>query len=64
MGKVGGLLAACIAIAGLAGCGQKGPLYLPDTTGTVITREGTTPPPPAEDSIPKDEENKEGNTPK
>lgn len=25
---------------GLAGCGQKGPLYLPDKNGSVITRPG------------------------
>ncbi len=26
---------------GLAGCGQKGPLYLPDKNGSVITRPGS-----------------------
>jgi predicted small lipoprotein YifL len=29
----------------LAGCGQKGPLYLPETTGEVVTRPAQTPPP-------------------
>jgi predicted small lipoprotein YifL len=30
-----------LAIAGvLAGCGQKGPLYLPDKGGEVVTRPG------------------------
>jgi len=29
-------LAAALALA-LAGCGQKGPLYLPDKGGTVVT---------------------------
>jgi predicted small lipoprotein YifL len=29
-------LAACVL--GLQGCGQKGPLYLPDATGEVVTR--------------------------
>ena len=28
----------------LAGCGQKGPLYLPETTGEVVTRPTQTPP--------------------
>src|SRR6185437_15261994 len=32
-----GVLAAASAIV-IAGCGQKGPLYLPQHTGTVITR--------------------------
>jgi hypothetical protein len=29
----------------LAGCGQKGPLYLPEQTGEVVTRPAPTPPP-------------------
>jgi predicted small lipoprotein YifL len=33
-----GLSAALVA--GLAGCGQKGPLYLPDKGGDVVTRPG------------------------
>jgi predicted small lipoprotein YifL len=28
----------------LAGCGQKGPLYLPESTGEVVTRPAQTPP--------------------
>jgi predicted small lipoprotein YifL len=32
----------------LAACGQKGPLYLPDTAGEVVTRPAATP--PAEDT--------------
>jgi predicted small lipoprotein YifL len=28
------------AAAALAGCGQKGPLYLPDQGGEVVTRPG------------------------
>jgi predicted small lipoprotein YifL len=27
-------------VAGLAGCGQKGPLYIPDKGGDVVTRPG------------------------
>jgi len=38
------LLLACMA-ALLAGCGQKGPLYLPERTGEVVTRPAQTPPP-------------------
>ena len=43
---VGAVLAATLA---LAGCGQKGPLYLPDKGGAVVTTPATaTPgPPPA-----------------
>jgi predicted small lipoprotein YifL len=33
-------LAACVL--GLQGCGQKGPLYLPDATGEVVTRPTST----------------------
>jgi predicted small lipoprotein YifL len=33
---------ALVALA-LAGCGQKGPLYLPDAGGEVITRPTQTP---------------------
>jgi len=35
------------ALLALAGCGQKGPLYLPDSSGEVVTRpaaESTAPP--------------------
>jgi len=36
-----GKFAALIAVAGvLAACGQKGPLYLPDKGGEVVTRPG------------------------
>jgi predicted small lipoprotein YifL len=39
---------AALTLGALAGCGQKGPLYLPDTAGEVVTRPATAP--PAEDS--------------
>ena len=35
-------VAALLACA-VAGCGQKGPLYLPDAPGEVVTRPATTP---------------------
>ena len=34
----------CLLVASLAGCGKKGPLYLPDTAGEVVTRPAETPP--------------------
>ena len=40
---VGAVLAATLA---LAGCGQKGPLYLPEKGGAVVTTPATTPPAP------------------
>jgi predicted small lipoprotein YifL len=41
------LIAALLLGALLGGCGQKGPLYLPDKGGKVAT-----PPPPASGSAP------------
>jgi diaminopimelate decarboxylase len=38
-------LAASVALA-LAGCGQKGPLYLPEKGGAVVTSPAATPPAP------------------
>ena len=37
--------AAVAALAMLAGCGQTGQLYLPDSQGEVVTRPTQTPPP-------------------
>jgi predicted small lipoprotein YifL len=34
------MLVAAAVLAGLAACGQKGPLYLPDKGGEVVTRPG------------------------
>jgi predicted small lipoprotein YifL len=52
-------VAPVIALAALllAGCGQKGPLYLPDRNGTVVSSPAATAPPaqtqtPAPDSAP------------
>jgi predicted small lipoprotein YifL len=39
---------AALTLGALCGCGQKGPLYLPDTAGEVVTRPAV--PPPAEDT--------------
>jgi predicted small lipoprotein YifL len=48
---------AALAVLLLGGCGQKGPLYLPDETGEVITRPTQTPsPPPAEEPPPPDDD--------
>ena len=41
--------AVCLSLlvaGGVAGCGQKGPLYLPERNGTVITRPGASTPAP------------------
>lgn len=41
--------AACFAASAalaLSGCGQKGPLYLPEKTGAVVTSPAATPPAP------------------
>ena len=36
----------CVAVAAtLAACGQKGPLYLPEQTGEIVTRPTQTPVP-------------------
>ena len=37
---VGKLAVLMAAVAMLAACGQKGPLYLPDKGGAVVTRPG------------------------
>ena len=44
-------LLAC-AVAVLGGCGQKGPLYLPDQAGKVVTRPAQSTPPPADGQAP------------
>lgn len=51
--------ALCLLAALLAGCGQKGPLTLPDKqTGPVVTRPAQTPAPvpPADDPQKKKDE--------
>jgi len=42
----GAALAAAAALT-LVGCGQKGPLYLPEKGGAAVTAPAETPPPPA-----------------
>jgi len=45
MSEVGSkLVLACALCVALAGCGQKGPLYLPDEAKEVVTRPTQTPP--------------------
>jgi predicted small lipoprotein YifL len=44
------LLMIASVCALLAACGQKGPLYLPDKTGTVITRPAPSADPPASEA--------------
>lgn len=38
-------VATAALVMALAGCGQKGPLYLPEKTGEVVTRPTQTPAP-------------------
>ena len=47
---------ALIFALGLVSCGQKGPLYLPDDHGTVVTRPA--PQPAAEQKPNKDDKEK------
>jgi len=35
----------CLLLTALPGCGKKGPLYLPDAAGEVVTRPAEVPPP-------------------
>lgn len=46
------------SLLGLTACGQKGPLYIPDEGGTVITRPagGTAPSAPAPQKQPDEED--------
>jgi predicted small lipoprotein YifL len=44
--------AVCLVAAAFAGCGQKGPLYLPDEARDVVTR----PAPPADPAAPNSSE--------
>jgi predicted small lipoprotein YifL len=45
--------ALCAAIC-LAGCGQRGPLYMPDKNARVVTRPATASAPDASSSAPTD----------
>jgi predicted small lipoprotein YifL len=40
-GRSVAILVAGAVLASLVACGQKGPLYLPDKGGEVVTRPGT-----------------------
>ena len=48
--------ALMVTVAVLAGCGQKGPLYLPDKGGEVVTRPGGGQ--PQQPATPDDEQKK------
>jgi predicted small lipoprotein YifL len=57
-----GAAAVCLA---LAACGRTGPLYLPEKTGTVVTRErGAETPPPAREAAPAEDEPEKEEKPK
>lgn len=49
------VLAATLALALLAACGQKGPLYLPDESGNVVVRPATEAGPVAAPTPPDEE---------
>ena len=40
------MLLSILGACALAGCGQKGPLYLPDKASEIVTRPTQTQPPP------------------
>jgi predicted small lipoprotein YifL len=46
------MAAAAVAVGTLSACGQKGPLYLPDAAGEVVTRPAAAPPPAETPSAP------------
>jgi predicted small lipoprotein YifL len=50
--RCGGVSALIAATLALAGCGQKGPLYLPEKGGAVITAPAAAPPAPGQPSQP------------
>ena len=50
MSERGSRLVLVCVLGALAGCGQKGPLYLPDEAKEVVTRPTQSPPP---ESVPQ-----------
>ena len=65
MGSMRMAALALVASAGamLAGCGQKGALYLPEATGEVITRPMQTPEEPAGEAPPTPQQKKPASPP-
>jgi len=58
------LTVTLVIALGLAGCGLKGPLYLPDKATNVEVHPAAPPPPPAEPSAERDrEKSRNGTTP-
>lgn len=58
--KIAQLLLACASLAAAAGCGQKGPLFLPGTPNEM--RQVTPPSHPAGDEAEDEDEEDEGST--
>ena len=56
------LVAPCVATLLLAGCGQKGPLYLPDPAPQAVPATPANAPAPAAPDSERDR-NKQGSTP-
>ena len=53
---------AAALVVGLAACGQKGPLYMPDKGGEVVTRPATTPRPQSNETAPQPSTEPQTNT--
>jgi predicted small lipoprotein YifL len=61
-----GYFIAALVLLGLAACGQKGPLYLPDKAATVVTHPAASPAPapvPAAQPPPKKDGQDSGDSP-
>jgi predicted small lipoprotein YifL len=50
--EVRGPALALVGALALVACGQKGPLYLPDQAGEIVTRPAATPEPPESTGAP------------
>jgi predicted small lipoprotein YifL len=46
--KVAIFAITALMVCALTACGQKGPLYLPETPTEMVTRPAATPPPPSD----------------
>ncbi|MGD9598017.1 MAG: lipoprotein [Steroidobacteraceae bacterium] len=57
------ILAVAAAGAALAACGQKGPLYLPDSGNVVVRPTPAATPAPAPDAMPAPEDKDRKKTP-
>jgi predicted small lipoprotein YifL len=56
------IIAALTLLVGVAACGQKGPLYMPDKGGEVVTRPATAPRPQSNETGPQPSTEPQTNT--